>query len=215
MDDINLKQRLVGAVVLVSLAVIFIPLILDGRDPAVNYITKSNIPPKPERDFVSRVIPLNPSPVPEPELLEPRIIAEPVKGAPAEVEAEVGKTVEPVETVKPVAKAPAKKVLATEPVAARPEAKIVAKPTLVAKPKTGLSAWAVQVGSFDSNKNAYALRDKLRKQGFSAFVDTLYTKDVPSFRVRVGPEIKREQAEALQAKLAKVMESKPLVVKHP
>ena len=77
--DINLKQRLVGAVVLVSLAVIFIPMILDGRDPSVNYITKSNIPPKPERDFVSRVIPLQPSPVPQPD---------PVEADPVEAEAE-------------------------------------------------------------------------------------------------------------------------------
>lgn len=207
MDDINLKQRLVGAVVLVSLAVIFIPLILDGRDSAVNYITKSNIPPKPEREFVSRVIPLNPSPVPEPEMLEPEVVAEPVKAMPEKVEDQAKKTVIPVETVKPAAKTTAKKI-AEKPL-------IVAKPKLVAKPKTGLSAWAVQVGSFDSNKNAYALRDKLRKQGFSAFVDTLYTKDVPSFRVRVGPEIKREQAEALQVKLAKVIKTKPLVVKHP
>lgn len=211
MDDINLKQRLVGAVVLVSLAVIFIPLILDGRDSAVNYITKSNIPPKPEREFVSRVIPLNPSPVPEPEMLEPKAIAEPAKAAPEKVEDEAKKTVIPVETVKPAVK----KIAEKPPIVAKPEVNVVAKPKLVAKPKTGLSAWAVQVGSFDSNKNAYALRDKLRKQGFSAFVDTLYTKDVPSFRVRVGPEIKREQAEALQVKLAKLLKTKPLVVKYP
>ncbi len=198
MDDINLKQRLVGAIVLVSLAVIFIPLILDGRDQAVNYITKSNIPPKPERDFVSRIIPLNPSPVPKPEVLEPDVIPEPV-------------------AVKPEAKPePVKEKAAAKPkTVAKPEPEVVAKPKTVARPKTGLSAWAVQVGSFGSKKNAYALRDKLRKQGFSAFVDTLYNKDTPSFRVRVGPEIKRERADALQARLTKVMKAKPIVVKHP
>lgn len=209
MDDINLKQRLVGAVVLVSLAVIFIPLILDGRDPAVNYITKSNIPPKPEREFVSRVIPLNSSAIPQPEVVEPEVTPEPVKAAPTDAAPAA------VEASKTDSKPAAENVAAKEPVEAGPEPVVEAKPTAIAKPKTGLSAWAVQVGSFSAKNNAYALRDSLRKQGFSAFVDTLYTKDVPSFRVRVGPEIKREQADALQEKLAKVMKAKPIVVKHP
>lgn len=203
MDDINLKQRLVGAVVLVSLAVIFIPMILDGRDPTVNYITKSNIPPKPERDFVSRVIPLNPSPVPQPELLSE---------APA-VETGLQVDTPPAETD---TETPAEAPAAPKPVAKpKPEAVVAAKPEIVVKPKTGLSAWAVQVGSFSSMENAYALRDKLRKQGFTVFVDTIYSKDTPVFRVRVGPEIKREQADALQAKLAKQLKAKPIVVQHP
>jgi DedD protein len=207
-DDINLKQRLVGAVVLVSLAVIFIPMILDGRDPSVNYITKSNIPPKPERDFVSRIIPLNPSPVPQPEILEPKVISEPLKtDSEPMVDAE-----QPAEAEARTQKKDQK--AAPQPVA-KPKPKVAAKPKAVAKPKTGLSAWAVQVGSFSSKENAYALRDKLRKQGFTAFVDTLYNKDTPAFRVRVGPEIKREQADALQAKLAKQLKAKPIVVKHP
>ena len=204
MDDINLKQRLVGAVVLVSLAVIFIPMILDGRDPTVNYITKSNIPPKPERDFVSRIIPLNPSPVPQPEVLSE---------APAAASVQVDTPPAETDTEKP-----AEKPTAPKPVAkprSEPEAEVVAKPEIVVKPKTGLSAWAVQVGSFSSKENAYALRDKLRKQGFTVFVDTLYSKDTPVFRVRVGPEIKREQADALQAKLAKQLKAKPIVVQHP
>lgn len=209
MDDINLKQRLVGAVVLVSLAVIFIPLILDGRDPAVNYITKSNIPPKPEREFVSRVIPLNPSVIPQPEVVEPEAVPEPVKAAPTDA------VPVPVEATKADSKPAVKDVAAKKPVETRPEPVVEARPTSIAKPKTGLSAWAVQVGSFSEKKNAYALRDSLRKQGFSAFVDTLYTRDVPNFRVRVGPEIKRERADALQEKLAKVMKAKPIVVKHP
>lgn len=192
----NLKQRLVGAIVLVSMAVIFIPMILDGRNASVNYISKSNIPPKPEREFVSRVIPLSPSAVPEPEALEH-------SPAPAEAESD-----EPL-------KAAATSPVATEPKRASSVATEVDKPVPVVKPKTGLSAWAVQVGSFSSKENAYALRDKLRKQGFSAFVDTIYSKDTPTFRVRVGPEIKQEQAELLQAKLAKVLKTKPIVVKHP
>jgi DedD protein len=149
-------------------------------------------------------------------VLEPEVIAEPVEVKPEpKIEARGEKVPEPVEAVKPAGKEPTKAETATQPAAAGPAPKVVARPKTVAKPKTGLSAWAVQVGSFGSKKNAYDLRDKLRKQGFSAFVDTLYTKDIPTFRVRVGPEIKREQAEDLQAKLDKLLKARTIVVKHP
>ena len=54
----DLKKRLIGATVLVSLAVIFIPMLLQP-DPVIETgITKSNIPPMPTDRFSSRIIPL-------------------------------------------------------------------------------------------------------------------------------------------------------------
>ena len=58
MLDSALKQRLIGATVLVSLAVIFIPMLLDGTDPTENLIMTSNIPDKPDVKFKSRIVPL-------------------------------------------------------------------------------------------------------------------------------------------------------------
>ena len=58
MDD-QLKQRLVGAAVLVAIAVIFIPMLLDDseiNDPAID---ETNIPPRPRTGFSSRIIPLD------------------------------------------------------------------------------------------------------------------------------------------------------------
>ncbi len=53
-----MKQRLVGAVVLMALVVIFVPMLLDD-EPVVTSggITKSNIPPQPEGDFPIRSVP--------------------------------------------------------------------------------------------------------------------------------------------------------------
>ena len=82
-------------------------------------------------------------------------------------------------------------------------------------PRAGLSAWAVQVGSFYSKKNAYDLQNRLRKKGFAAFVETIYKKDTPSFRVRVGPELKRELAEKLRKKLTNIHKGRTFIVKHP
>ncbi|OQX32022.1 MAG: hypothetical protein C3L25_14055 [Candidatus Sedimenticola endophacoides] len=54
----HMKKRLIGATVLVSLAVIFVPMLLQP-DPVIETgITESNIPPMPEGRFSSRIIPI-------------------------------------------------------------------------------------------------------------------------------------------------------------
>jgi len=187
-----MKVRLVGAIVLVSLAVIFIPMILDGREVTEQFVTNSNIPPKPDREFVSKVIPLvaeAPQPKPEP--------------------------VAPVINPQQAAKIAMASDTKDKPVAAKTAVQEKAEPKLASETRTGISAWAVQIGSFSSKKNAYTLRDKLRGKGFAAFVETLYEQDNPSFRVRVGPELKKELAEKLQKKVSKVYEGKTFIVKHP
>jgi len=56
--DEGLKKRLIGATVLVSLAVIFVPMLLEHEPVIERGINKSNIPPRPEGRFTSRIIPL-------------------------------------------------------------------------------------------------------------------------------------------------------------
>ncbi len=59
MDD-ALKQRLVGAAVLVAVGVIFIPMILDGPPDLGTEMTALEIPPRPNRPVHTRVLPLEP-----------------------------------------------------------------------------------------------------------------------------------------------------------
>jgi DedD protein len=75
--DEQLKRRLVGAVVLVSLAVIFIPMLLDPGEPTHIRITETNVPPPPVREdaFRSAVQPMLDD--------EPLIPPQPVPPAPA------------------------------------------------------------------------------------------------------------------------------------
>ncbi len=58
--DRGLKERLVGAAVLVALAVIFIPMLLDDAPPGSGPISESNIPPQPEEtgELDSRIKPI-------------------------------------------------------------------------------------------------------------------------------------------------------------
>jgi len=56
MENSAFKHRLTGAIILVILAVIFVPMLLDGESPT--RITETNIPSKPD-EFSSKVIPLD------------------------------------------------------------------------------------------------------------------------------------------------------------
>jgi len=202
MEETNLKVRLVGAIVLVSLAVIFIPMVLDGREIAGTEVGETNIPPKPKNGFVSKIIPLTPTLEVKPAATEKLVIKKGLSAQKAPTTAEKIAKTQPESAPKP---APIKIAKAAK----------VEKIKQTTSPRAGLSAWAVQVGNFSSKKNAYALQNKLRKKGFTAFVETIYKKDTPSFRVRVGPELKRELAEALRKKLASIHKGRTFIVKHP
>jgi len=189
------KQRLVGAVVLVSLAVIFIPMLLDGGDDGGMPAFGSNIPEKPDYHFEPLEIPLErvePIPEEKPRLVEkaePKPAAKPSGPAPEK-------------------KAPAKPLVNKEPAQTPP--KQSTKQAVEQEP----AAWVVQVGSFSNDENALRLRDKLRNKGYKAFVEKLKTEHGSIYRVRIGPELKREDAEAKLESLQREMKIKGIVMGH-
>ena len=200
----GLKERLVGAAVLVILAVIFIPMLLDERQEDDIVITETNIPPKPESfpvppedtDFSSRIVPLQ--------------AEQPASG-----------NIEKPEADQPQ---PANKITETtttqppELMTTKPELPPVTAPVMESEePATGvgLSAWVVQLGSFSSKDNADSLNNKLRKAGFRSFVEPLKQQDTTVYRVRVGPEIKRAEADALNDQLKISMQLDGIVVPYP
>ena len=53
-----MKQRMVGAIVLVALAVIFIPMLLEDKEPPVDSVKlEKQIPPEPSTDYRTDLIP--------------------------------------------------------------------------------------------------------------------------------------------------------------
>jgi DedD protein len=77
------------------------------------------------------------------------------------------------------------------------------------------AGWAVQVGAFSKAEDANALRDRLRGGGQPAFVERVPTDKGELFRVRVGPELRREAADALKATLKQRFGLEGMVVAHP
>lgn len=64
------------------------------------------------------------------------------------------------------------------------------------------SRWFIRVGSFGIEANANALRDSLRKQGYPATVDAVSSAGKKSlYRLRVGPELSKSQAEKIRQKM--------------
>jgi len=176
MEDKRLKQRLIGAIVLVSLGVIFIPMLLKGPDSLDTPILTTNIPPKPDRK--TEIIPLKPLP--------PRPQQMPITSI-------------PVEQDSPKAHPEAEKPSPVSP----PEAPAKADNSTAAKPD--LKGWLVQVGSFSRKANAMSLQDRLRKQGYAAYVEAYETKNGARYRVRVGPELSEEKSKATASSLKRKM----------
>ena len=76
------------------------------------------------------------------------------------------------------------------------------------------SAWAVQLGAFSSRSKADGLVAKLRSRGYSAFVLEYRAGGQLLHRVRVGPEQDRARAVAIAERLRKDG-YQPVVAPHP
>lgn len=209
--DEHLKRRLVGATVLVSLGVIFIPMLFDEQVTDQPRLPLREPPPAPQVatvDLLKRELPA-PDPLPQPVTEAPPVTADAAQSAsqatPASPATDFRSELVREEAVEPG-------TTVTEPETQQPAAPDVGK----AEPRTGLRAWAVQVGSFSERAKAEALVARLRKAGFEAMEpDEVVVKGKTWFRVRVGPEVDRARSEKQLLKIDKISGLKGLVVRYP
>lgn len=209
MDD-ALRQRLVGAAVIIALAVIFVPMLLDSPDESVRtQQVDLTIPPRTEPGVETRRLPLDPAmtaPRPETEAIaegagndvaEP--VPPPVSGGIAAVDAPAP---QPQPTSPPPAAAPAKPTPApasdppkpTPPPVAAPA---VAAPAVAAPVPAAGGRFLAQFGSYAERANAEALVRDLAKAGVPATIETLPgTSGRSLHRVRSKPYATRTEADA-------------------
>ncbi len=81
-------------------------------------------------------------------------------------------------------------------------------------PVTPGDAWVVQLGSFSDPKNAKTLLNKLKKAGFTAYIDTTISNATTSHKVRVGPELSKQRSEVLRDRLAKQFGTRGMLVPY-
>ena len=212
--DFLLKQRLVGAIVLVALGVIFIPMLLEGPNSEL----VPEMEPLPELTGQRSSMELGGFPdagdvpveadvaVVQADIVVPPNQGEELQPQPSET-AEVEIAVpEPVVEPLPVPPKPAATPEPVKPEPVKPEP---------AKPAGPLGNWVVQMGSFSSEQNALRLRDKLRKAGFVTQVEKVRVDAKSLYRVRVGPYLERAEADRDQAKLDKQLNLKGRVLSYP
>ena len=227
MMDRQLKQRVVGAALLVAFGVIFIPIFLDNGVVESPVPPTMSIPPAPREDVGKRVPELSDEAVGE---LEARAENE-LEPSTAETTDASGASVTPaLPTANPAIKvsppaAAAAAALNSAVITGRPNpatatatkapslpAATVAKPQALASalppvPASKLAAapapagWTVQLGSFASDVNATHLVDRLRAAGFKANSERRVEQGTPVFKVRVGPVPTRAEAERMRERV--------------
>ena len=201
--DFLLKQRLVGAIVLVALGVIFIPILLEG--PEQTLVPEMEALPEPIDQRLSK--PLNAFPAPDAIPAEPQ---ESIVLSAADPEPEPEPEPEPVhETRLDETSAPLQPATQPEPLLPPPA------PEEKALKPGPLGSWVVQAGSFSSEQNALRLRDKLRDAGFVTQVEKARVAGKSHDRVRVGPFLVRADAENSEKQLLDKFSIKGRVLSYP
>lgn len=180
------KQRIVGTVVLLALALIFLPIIFDGQGSYQSPVS-SRIPEAP-------VISILPDPVQARPIITADAVAEevvPQPELPVEPQTEVASNEEPVDS---------------EPAFSREI------PTL---DSSGLpQGWSVRLGSFSDSANAENLITRLQTAGYRAYSRDLGDEPDTMTGVFVGPWLEREKVDDYQQALQEEFSLTGIVVRY-
>jgi DedD protein len=196
--DKALKQRLVGASVLIALAVVVLPMLLSGQTGGQPETRSIDMPPKPaELSFETRRFPVGNQSPGEPSAIEvqptePEVIEVP-SVQPEQVETSTPEIPEP--------SAPVTEVLS------------VAETQVDTPELPGPGRYLVQVASFSTTSNADRLTTRLKADGLDVMMDTIEAAVGTLHRVRVGPYDRIDQAnEAMSLIRSRTPDVNPRVI---
>lgn len=233
----GLKQRLIGAIVLVSLAVIFLPMIFDEPHQDKKNIVIP-IPDKPTEKIVTFEVPKAPAMQGgdgASKSLE--IIHESEKQNLAKSKATVvavDEVIVPSTSNDNEARDENQSATKNKKEPLKPKSLVTVKPKPIqvdtvknTKKVTGVShssgetklpanldqSWVVQLGTFGNKVNANKLRDKARSQGYSTHTVDIQRSGKSLTRVFAGPFIKKEEALKVKGLLDKTFKVSSIVVK--
>jgi DedD protein len=92
----------------------------------------------------------------------------------------------------------------TTPVSKEAKTEKSIKTGLDSKPLPELVRYYVHVGSFSQKENAFSLLESLNQQGLPVILETIKTTNKGSlYRIKIGPELDKKQADAIRIKLDK------------
>lgn len=202
------RRRLVGAIALVVLVVIVLPIVLDTEPSPIGQDLVVQIPSQEAGKFSTRVLtPSVPGAAPPP-LAGP----EDAKSAPAksEIPTPVAAPKEAPATAPQAApgdgNAPSAPVSATKlpPSTAKDQTRSAKDESDAARAKAlleGKEAWVVRLGAYSNQDNVKKLRDKLAAAGVKSYTEAAKGPKGEQTRVRAGPFDSKLEADEAQRKL--------------
>jgi len=212
--DKGMKQRMVGALVLVALAVIFLPMLFTREDEMRQ--VRVEAPQAPAMPTLPEVK-VDPVAVPEPQTLpkEPQQPEQP----PVVVNESTAPVTTPSQPIAPSPQAQAQvqpKPQAPVPTPApKVETPPAAKPAASAGAPSKIDAnglpvsWSIQLASLSNRAGAESLQNTLRSQGYNAYIRSAGGMN----RVYVGPLIERAEAERVRDAINRKQNLKGFVVR--
>jgi DedD protein len=186
------KQRMVGALVLIALAVVFLPMLFSRPDELRE--VRVNAPAAPTAPVVPEV---KVQPAAVPETPAPRVAEAPPANPPVTARASAQASAPSM----PIAPAPTVATPAAPPAQADSAGKL--------DPSGVPVSWSVQLASLSNRAGADSLQKSLRSQGYNAYVRSADGKN----RVFVGPLIDRAEAERLRDVINRQQNLKGFVVR--
>ena len=188
-DSIDgLKQRLVGAFVILTLAIIFLPMIFDKP----HVVGSSKIVPVPPRPDFQTVVVEKPA---KPEFKVVELDQEKQKVALNDSAKPEVKAV----PVQPATKAETRSGAEEKTDISKKET--ATSNTSVSDMPAFENVWMVQLGTFSDAGNAYRLRDRLRQDGYKSHTKPLTVKGKKAVRVFSGPFVSKLEAQKTKKRL--------------
>ena len=207
------RRRLVGAIALVTVIAVFLPMVLDHEPKPVSQDVSIKIPSPDAGVFTSKIVPVAPGQksapaakseavVPSQPAVEPpaaKAEAPKVAAAPKPAAEVIVPPPNDTEASPPKKTAPAKP--AEKPVAAEP-VKTVEKAAENGKPPAkGAAGYVVQVAALNDPDKAKQMRDQIGATGLKAYTEVVPTAKGNVTRVRAGPFVSRADADKARDKL--------------
>ena len=186
------RRRLIGAIVLVTVIIVVLPMVLDSEPKPVSRDISVQIPSPDAGTFTSKVVPLPASKAATgaSKAAESKAAARPVEEQKSAAAPPVPPSPEPVKAApKETAKATPKPAKATPAKAPKP----------AAKPAGG--QFAVQVIALADAEKAKQMQAKITAAGIKAYTEIVKTTKGDVTRVRAGPFATREAAEKAREQL--------------
>ena len=218
--ETKVKQRLIGAIVLGALAVIFLPMLLQGpkNDDSVVQNVPLSVPVPESQEFETRELALD---LPDAQAGEDGVLGMPDQQEPYDPDqdrpdASGSSTADAVTTVTAGTPPPPLEmpnevdtVLAPAVDAATGKPDAPAKPTPMA---TTAGEFVVNVGSFSNLQAAADLVRQLKQAGLNAYAEPVTVSGKSAMRVRSGPFASRTSAEQARLQVNKLLGVNSLVM---